>query len=109
MIIYNVTVKIDKDKTDEWLHWMKHHHIPEVLNTGFFIKCRLSMLDLSEEDGNTYALQYDCPSMEHLKRYMMLCAPELQKKHMEKYAGSFVAFRTILQVVEEIYPQVSVN
>ncbi|MBK7696945.1 MAG: DUF4286 family protein [Saprospiraceae bacterium] len=45
-IIYNVTVKIDRDKTDEWLHWMKHHHIPEVLNTeGFFsLECRLSKL-----------------------------------------------------------------
>jgi hypothetical protein len=109
MIIYNVTVKINKDKTEEWLLWMRLHHIPDVLNTGYFTKCRISILDLDEEDGNTYALQYDCPSMEQLNKYMMLCAPELQKKHIEKFAGSFVAFRTILRVVEEIYPQVSVN
>ena len=104
MVIYNVTVKIDPVVHDEWLSWMKSQHIPEVLATGYFNKCRISKLDTDEPDGVTYALQYDAFSMEGLQKYMALCAPALQKKHIEKYANRFVAFRTILQVVEEIYP-----
>ena len=38
MIVYNVTVNIDKNIVDDWLTWMKEIHIPEVMKTGFFIK-----------------------------------------------------------------------
>ena len=31
MIIYNVTCSMEKNLADEWLHWMKSEHLPEVL------------------------------------------------------------------------------
>ena len=34
MYIYNVTTNIDESVHDEWLHWMKEIHIPDVLATG---------------------------------------------------------------------------
>ncbi|HMS28757.1 MAG: DUF4286 family protein [Saprospiraceae bacterium] len=104
MIIYNVTIKLDPEIHEDWLSWMRRHHIPEVLATGYFVRCRLSKLDVNEEDGITYAVQYECFSSDHLQKYMMLCAPALQKKHIDRYANRFVAFRTILQVIEEIFP-----
>ena len=76
MIIYNVTIKLDPEIHEDWLSWMRRHHIPEVLATGYFVRCRLSKLDVNE----------------------------LQKKHIDRYANRFVAFRTILQVIEEIFP-----
>ena len=44
MIIYNVTVSIDQSIHEDWLQWMKEIHIPEVMETGFFLEnkvCRL--------------------------------------------------------------------
>jgi hypothetical protein len=105
MVIYNVTVKINQDLVDEWLMWMRTHHIPKVLSTGAFRKCRLSKLDIKEEDGVTYVLQYDAMSHEVLTNYMIHHAPALQKEHIDRYANRFVAFRTVLEVVEEIYPK----
>jgi len=104
MIIYNVTVKVDLDVKDEWLDWMRKNHIPKVLSTGIFNKCRISKLDIQESDGASYAIQYECFTEELLQKYMIHFAPALQKEHMERYAGRFVAIRTILQVVEEIFP-----
>lgn len=105
MVIYNVSVKINPEIVSDWLQWMRLHHVPKVLATGAFTKCRLSKLDLKEEDGDTYVLQYDAMSQEELTQYMIHHAPALQKEHIDRYANKFVAFRTVLEVVEEIFPQ----
>ena len=33
MIIYNVTVGVDKSIEADWLAWMKEVHIPDVIKT----------------------------------------------------------------------------
>lgn len=104
MIVYNVTVKLNPEIHEEWLQWMRAHHIPRVLSTGIFNKCRISKLEVEETDGVTYVVQYDTPTMEAMNKYMAQYAPALQKEHIDKYANRFVAFRTYLHVIEEIYP-----
>ncbi|REJ85319.1 MAG: DUF4286 family protein [Bacteroidetes bacterium] len=100
MIIYNVTVNIDDSVHDEWITWMRSVHIPDVMNTGFFIENRmLRILGDEESGGHTYSIQYSCESMEKLKMYQEKYAPALQKAHSEKYKDKFVAFRTLLELV----------
>ncbi len=36
MIIYNVTVNVEKEVEEVWVNWMKETHIPEILATGLF-------------------------------------------------------------------------
>src|SRR5690349_8057948 len=36
MLLYNVTVGIDKVLEAEWLIWMRDQHIPAVMATGYF-------------------------------------------------------------------------
>ncbi len=104
MIIYNVTVKLNLEIESDWLQWMRNQHIPKVIATGCFLKSRLSKLDLKETDGVTYTIQYEALSIEILNQYMIRYAPQLQKEHIDRYANKFVAFRTILEVLEEFYP-----
>jgi len=49
--------------------------------------------------GHTYAIQYFCLSKEILDSYQKEHAPKLQKAHLERYDGKFVAFRTLLEEV----------
>ena len=99
MIIYNVTVIIDEDISEEWLNWMQVKHIPDVMATGKFIDGKLSRILAEEEGGLSYAIQYLCPDMETYEAYLRENAPALQKDHTERYAGKFVAFRTLLNVL----------
>lgn len=101
MIIYNVTVNIDDDVHDEWLQWMKLIHIPEVMATGYFLESKMCKILVEEEQGTSYSIQYTCANMADLKEYQAKYAPELQKKHSEKYANKFVAFRTLLEVIDK--------
>ena len=100
MILYNVTTSIEPTAADEWLDYMRSTHIPEVMETGFFIKSQLLRLLNEEEGGITYATQYYCISQEQLEEYQTLCAPALRADMEKRFAGKYVSFRTLLEVVE---------
>lgn len=102
MIIYSVTVSVDRETHEEWLEWMKEDHIPKVTDTGFFIGHRVLRLIShhgDEKDGISYNIQYECESMANLHKYQVQHAPSLQKEHTDRYEGKFAAFRTLLEKV----------
>lgn len=103
VIIYNVTIKIEKSVEEDWVRWMKILHIPEVMETGYFKEykfCRLLDNLQQGDDGVTYCVQYFCESLGKLHMYQVKHSPALQKAHNEKYAGKYVGFRSILEVLE---------
>lgn len=100
MIIYNVTVNVDDSIHDEWLKWSREIHIPEVLKTGMFGECRLCKVISSEDTGTTYSFQYTCESKEMYEKYIREFAPALRETVSEKFGDKFIAFRTLLEVIE---------
>ena len=100
MILYNVTSSIEPAVADEWLDYMRTTHMPEVMETGFFLKSQLCRLLNEEEGGITYAAQYYCLSVEQLDEYQLLCAPALRTDMEKHFSGQYVSFRTVLEVVE---------
>ena len=71
MIIYNVTVKVDHEIKDKWVEWMTVEHMPELMETGLFIDCRLSqLLEQDETDGKTFVAQYFCKDYKDYERYI---------------------------------------
>ncbi len=98
MIVYNVSIQIDEDVKEGWLKWMKEKHIPDVMNTGFFIRFNFLKI-LNEETENTYAIQYFCKDIGMLNTYFDEFASGLQEEHSSKYNNKFVAFRTIMEEV----------
>ena len=102
MIIYNVTVNIEESIEQEWLVWMKEKHIPDVMNTKMFVSAKMTKVLVNEEMGGvTYSVQYSCESMDILTEYQEKYATELKREYAKKYQGKFVAFRTLLEVIQE--------
>ncbi|MBI3501555.1 MAG: DUF4286 family protein [Bacteroidetes bacterium] len=99
MFIYNVTVTIEKEIHEDWLRWMKEVHIPDVMNTKCFVENKICKL-LADENEITYAIQYTFRKMEDINKYQKEFAIKLQKEHSEKFKDKFVAFRTILEIIE---------
>ena len=100
MIVYNVTVNIEKNIAEEWLQWMKKIHIPDVLKTGMFFENKIFQVLVEEETGgSTYSIQYSAHSMKDVDTYQEVFAPALQAEHTERYKNKFVAFRTLLEQV----------
>jgi len=100
MFLYNVTITIDLDVHEDWLHWMKTVHIPEVMATGMFVSHRLNrLLGHEHAESEIYTVQYLVKDIGHLRRYQDEFAPRLQSDHTERYEGKFAAFRTIMEVL----------
>lgn len=101
-VIYNVTIKIEYSIHEEWLAWMKEIHIPDVMKTGYFTSWKLTrILEEPDEHGVGYAIQYQASRIEDLVSYQKNDAQRLQKEHAEKYGNQYVAFRTVLEILEE--------
>ena len=101
MIVYNVTVNIDESIVDDWLTWMQEIHIPEVMNTGIFLKSQINRVITQDDTGSTFAIAYTCHSMKDLHQYQINFATELQQQHVARYGDKAVAFRTLMEVIQE--------
>ncbi|QCK13560.1 DUF4286 family protein [Mangrovivirga cuniculi] len=101
MVLYSVTVNVDKDIEEEWLDWMKTSHIPKVLNTGMFKEYKMFRL-LNEEsgvEGTTFSIQYFAEDINKINEYLENHAPDLINEHYEKYKDRHVSFRTLLEQI----------
>ena len=100
MIIYNVTSNIQESVHEQWLDWMQHTHIPEVLATGKFTKARLVKVLIDEEMGGvTYSVQFYTESKAMLEKYYEENAPKLREETAKMFGDSVVSFRTELQII----------
>ena len=103
MYIYNWTINIQEDVHVSWVNWMRTEHIPQMLKTGKFSKALMTRVMVEEEMGGmTYSVQYTTESREMLGNYYKEDAAELRAQS-RPFEGKFVAFRTEMQVVEEVY------
>jgi hypothetical protein len=100
MIIYNVTVKVVHTIAKDWLSWLKEEHIPDIISTGCFSHATiLRLLETEDADGITYAIQYHAESKALYNRYIEKFADAMRKKGFEKWGDKFIAFRTVMEVV----------
>ena len=101
MIIYNVTINIEKSIHEEWLSWMKSSHIPSLMETGLFKENRILRV-LGDEDsgGFTYSIQYSLENMDKYQQYLDIYAPKFRGEFNAKYKDKFVAFRTLLETID---------
>ena len=100
MVLYNVTIGIDKSAEEEWLNWMKNTHIPKVLDTGMFVDQKMfKVISEDEESTASYSIQYFSASLDKVVHYLNELAPPLIEEHMLRYQNKHVAFRTLLEEV----------
>ncbi|MFY7965640.1 MAG: DUF4286 family protein [Chitinophagaceae bacterium] len=61
MFIYNVTIKLNWSIHEAWVKWMKEQHLNDVMATECFTKYQFTrLLEIDEDEGPTYCIQYFC-------------------------------------------------
>ena len=100
MLLYNVTIKVDNNIANAWLQWMKDVHIPDVINTNCFTKATLcKLLEVDDEDGPTYTVQYLAATDRDYQRYINEHAPVMRKKVTDKWGNNIAIFRSLMEIV----------
>src|SRR3954469_13955108 len=101
MIIYNITLKVDRHIANEWLQWVKKEHIPEIMHTNCFTDFKIvRLLDVDDSEGPTYAIQFTSASKSDYNRYIELHDDRFIKKSFDKWGEQFIAFRSVMEVVQ---------
>ena len=101
MFVYNITFKVEHEFLDDWMKWQKEIQIPEILATGCFYDHRFyELMDLDEEDGRTFVIQFLARSKSDYNRYQQIFGVSLRHRAVEKWKDSVVSFRTLLKNVE---------
>mgnify|MGYP001544852865 CR=1 FL=1 len=99
MIVYNVTMKVDKDVAEEWVKWMKEEHMPSLMVTGLFTDRHLfRLLEQDESEGVTYVAQYFCERLDDYNAYIAMHAQRIREASFQRFGNKFIAFRSIMQV-----------
>jgi hypothetical protein len=100
MIVYNNTVKIDPAIEAAWIQWQQQENIPDIMASGQFTQWKMfRLLEQDDTEGMTFVIQYFAPALENYKRYMEAYDPVLRQKAFDKWGNRFIAFRTIMEVV----------
>lgn len=100
-LVYNVTVKTELAIAPDWLEWLQQEHIPDMIKTGCFTHATvLRLLEVDETEGPTYAVQYHAESQSLYNRYIREFADNLRQKGYERWGNRFIAFRSVMQVME---------
>ena len=100
-VIYNVTIKVEKTIADDWLQWLLQEHIPEIMKTGCFSSHKVvRLLEVDDSEGSTYAIQYNANSKADYNRYIAIYAADMRQKSFDKWGNRFMAFRSVMQVVQ---------
>ena len=102
MIIYNVTTNLHESVHEQWMIWMQHKHIPEMMATGKFSSAKMVRVLIEEEmGGTTYSVQYTTDNKETLQKYYLENAPALREEGIKLFGDKMLSFRTELELISE--------
>ena len=100
MLIYNVTVGVDKQIEQEWILWMKEVHIPDVMKTKMFTGYKMyKILTTEDENSTSYAIQYSAKTLGDVDLYLEKFAPSLRDDVKKKFGDHQASFRTLLEEI----------
>lgn len=100
MLIYNITIQVEWGIHEPWMRWMQETHIPLMMSTGCFLRHHFArLLDIDDEAGPTYAVQYFAAGRADYDRYITLYADRIREQGRTLWGDKMVTFRTLMEVV----------
>ncbi|GAB3340677.1 hypothetical protein GCM10027299_54270 [Larkinella ripae] len=100
MILYNLTVNIEKPIEQEWLQWMRAEHVPAVLATGLPQDHKiLHLLTEVDNNGATYTFQYSFRNKLDFFRFQKNHSDALMDQMQQRFGNQYVTFQSLLEEV----------
>lgn len=100
MLLYNVTVGVDKAIEHEWIDWVKKMYIPAVIETGYFSDAKLyRVVTHDDEHSVSYSLQFFSNRIENVVKYLDEHTSTIIEAHRLKFKDRHVVFNTLLEEV----------
>ncbi len=100
MVVFNITLNIDEQVENDFIHFVKESWMPLLLNEAIFSEARICKVLVEEEmGGSTYSLQITASSLEDLTHFEENKFPIIYQVLHEKFINKFVVFTTKMQLI----------
>ncbi len=100
MLLYNVTIGIDRNVEQQWLEWMKERYIPTVMSTRLFTEAKMfKVLHDDDEPTISYSVQFFAEGINQVSVFLEKYDKALAQELMTNFKDRHVAFRTLLEEV----------
>ena len=103
MILWEVTLEIDRSAYDKFMSWNKKH-VSEIMQATDFVNAVI--LQPYEEDKNsktfTIVIQYTLDKMESMDNYLRDVAPRFRQEAADLFPGQITASRKAYHIVENL-------
>lgn len=100
MLIYNITTKMVTAIEQDWLEWAKTDFIPGAIATGCFVSGKIMrLLDVDDEEGPTYAIQFELPGRDGYERWNNEYAEPAAEAAFRRWGSQFISFKSLLTIV----------
>ena len=101
MFIYNITIKVNRPISDQWMKWQMEEHIPDIMATELFNDYKVYRLhDQDDSESLTFIFQFHTSDRNNYDQYIKEHAPRLREKTFQKWRDGFIAFRSLLETVQ---------
>lgn len=98
MIVYEVSLQVDRDIAVEYLQWL-HGHIAQILALPGFVDAQLfDVLDDGAGTQRGFVVCYRLHDRAALQRYFDAFAPALRADGQARFGGRFSATRRALEI-----------
>lgn len=100
MLLYNITVGIDKDIEEEWLVWIKDVYLSAIMQTKLFTEYKMYKV-LTHDDATSvsYSIQLFSLTIENVVHYLDRYAPLIVESQRSKFSNKHVVFNTLLEEI----------
>lgn len=100
MLLYNITINIDKELSNKWLNWMKQDYLIAAKETGLLQESRVMQLLFQEHmEGITYSVQLYFENQSKLDLYKSKHEDQIHQTLYKEFPQKFVEFKTLLEEV----------
>lgn len=101
MLILNTTYLVSDKMYGVWFKWLYEHHIPFMLNSGYFEKPQVAkVLSNEPQDGTSYSVQFQTANMRSLEAWNGKYAEAFLEEFSMQFGEEVLLFSTVLQVLE---------
>jgi hypothetical protein len=98
MLLYNVTIGIDKEIESDWLAWMKTYYLPQAMKSNAFVGYKLyKVLTHEDESSVSYSIQYFATDIQLIVSYLNSEGKVLTEELRARFKDRHVAFNTLLE------------
>jgi len=99
-LLYNITLKISKDLSAEWLSAMKHSFLPQVTDGKIIVSSQINEILVESEDNDlSYAVQFVFATTDIFEREGLAALGKFLKLLDAQFLGKYVYFTTKMEIL----------